>query len=95
MSHRITDEILTSLSLELGDEFESHDMIFAIMRQYPREYATDLYGFVSSPDPILSLHASLGQRLLGIATIEPTVKVKSRNARGEDSENQKWRLKKK
>jgi hypothetical protein len=45
-------------------------------------YTTDLYGFVSSPDPILSLHASIGQRLLSLDTLTPTVRVKSRNARG-------------
>jgi hypothetical protein len=38
VEHAITDEILRSISLELGDEFDSHDVIFAIMRQYPREY---------------------------------------------------------
>jgi hypothetical protein len=32
--------------------------------------------------------------LLGITTIEPTVKVKSPNVRGENTENQKWRRKK-
>jgi hypothetical protein len=95
MSHSITDDILDSTTSELGEEFDSHDVIFAIMRQRPREYATDLYGFVSSPDPILSLHASIGQRLLGLDTLEPTKKVRSRNARGEETENQQWRRKKK
>lgn len=95
MSQSINDDVLTSIALELGDEFDSHDVIFAIMRRRPREYATDLYSFVSSPDPILSLHASIGQRLLGVDTIEPTKKVKSRNARGDESENQQWRRKKK
>jgi hypothetical protein len=64
VSHAITDEILQSVSQGLGDLFDSHALIFAVMRQHPREYTTDLYGFVTSPDPIMSLHASIDQRLL-------------------------------
>lgn len=97
MSHTITDDILHTVTAELGekyDTFDSHAVIFAIMRQYPREYVTDLYGFVSSPDPILSLHASLGKRLLGLDTLTPTERVKSMNVRGEENENQQWRRKK-
>ncbi len=94
MSHSIRDEVLRSITSELGEEFDSHDVIFSIMRQHPREYVTDLYGFVSSPDPILSLHASIGKRLLGLDTLTPTKKVKSRNVRGEETENQQWRRKK-
>jgi hypothetical protein len=96
MSHSITDDILRTVTFDLGekvDRFDSHAVIFAIMRQFPREYATDLYGFVSSPDPILSLHASLGKRLLGLETLTPTEKVKSMNVRGEETENQQWRRK--
>lgn len=93
MSHSITDEILQSITTELGEEYDSHDVIFSIMRQHPREYVTDLYGFISSPDPILSLHASIGQRLLGLDTHTPTKRVKSRNVRGEETENQQWRRK--
>jgi hypothetical protein len=93
MSHSITDDILQSITSELAEEFDSHDVIFAIMRRHPREYVTDLYGFVSSPDPILSLHASIGQRLLRIDTLTPTKRVKSRNVRGEENENQQWRRK--
>lgn len=92
MSDAITAEILQSISKELGNEFDSHDIIFSLMRKHPREYATDLFGFVSSPDPILSLHASIGQRLLSLNTLIPIRKVKSLNARGEESENQLWEL---
>lgn len=94
MSHAITNEILRSVSLELEEVFDSHALICAVMRQYPREYTTDLYGFVSSADPIQSLHASIGQRLLGIDSIEATArKVPSLNVRGQVTDNQEWRRK--
>ncbi|MBK7078173.1 MAG: hypothetical protein IPH44_38500 [Myxococcales bacterium] len=94
MSHSITDDILRAVVAELGEEFDSHDVIFSIMRRHPREYATDLYGLVESDDPILSLHASLGRRLLGLDELTPTKRIKSMNVRGEETENQQWRRKK-
>lgn len=96
MSYAITDEIIQTIIDELGSklpEYDSHAVIFEIMKRHPQQYTTDLYGFVSSPDPILSLHASIGQRLLGFESHSPTEKGKSPNARGENTENQKWRKK--
>lgn len=55
----------------------------------------DLYSFVAQPDPIQSLHASIGKRLLGIDSIEKagTDKLQSANVRGNETDNQKWRRK--
>jgi hypothetical protein len=73
--------------------FDSHALIQRIMRQHPQQYTMDLFSFVSSPDPIQSLHASIGQRLLSIDTIKPTQKVASMNVRGQETDNQEWHRK--
>ena len=91
MNYAITNEMLRGLILEMPSAtFDSHALIFRAMQQYPQQYTMDLYSFVASPDPILSLHASIGQRLLGIDAIEPTQKIKTHNVRGEKTENQEW-----
>lgn len=94
MSYAVTNEMIRALIQEMPEPvFDSHALIFRVMQQYPQEYTRDSYAFVESPDPIRQHHASFGQRLLGIDSIVPTVKKKTMNVRGEQTENQEWRRK--
>ncbi|MCE9573528.1 MAG: hypothetical protein K8W52_10255 [Deltaproteobacteria bacterium] len=91
--YAITKDLLRELVQTMPPVFDSHALIIQAMQRHPQLYTMDLYSFVASDDPIQQLHASIGQRLLGIDTIEPTRRVPSQNVRGQTSENQEWRRK--
>ena len=88
----ITDQILDQAITFLDAEFDSHDVIKKVMQIAARPYAEDL-AKASGDDPFISLHSSIGTRLLGFKSIEPTKKVMSMNVRGQITENQGWRKK--
>lgn len=94
--YAVTNDMIRTLILEMPEPaFDSHALIQHIMRRYPQQYTMDLYSFVAKDDPIQSLHASIGQRLLGVDVIEKadTDKVPSANVRGNVNDNQRWRRK--
>ena len=85
------DEVFETIIENLGPQFDSHDFIFDMMRHYPREYAKALYECRRSKDPIQSLHAKIGKKLLDFnRTIRKVRKKSSRNVRGLPSTNQYW-----
>jgi hypothetical protein len=52
------------VNLQISDIFDCHDIIFAIMREYPREYAEDLYdASQNGQDPFIKLHTDICKRL--------------------------------
>lgn len=85
------DEVFETIIENLGPQFDSHDFIFDMMRHYPREYTKALYECRRSKDPIQSLHAKIGKKLLDFnETIRKVRKKSSRNVRGLPSTNQYW-----
>ena len=58
------DTVFESVLEKMGEQFDSHDFIFEMMRHFPREYTYSLYECRRSKDPIQTLHAKIGRKLL-------------------------------
>jgi hypothetical protein len=87
----LRDEVFETIIGHLEDRFDSHDFIFEMMRRYPREYTSSLYECRRSKDPIQTLHAKIGRKLLEFSDLIRKIKRKSsRNVRGLPSDNQHW-----
>lgn len=86
----ILKQMLRDAADAMQRTFDTHALIEEIQRSHPQEYTRDLYRFVHHPDPITSLHAQIGRRLLSIGTLRKTSKVLGRNIRGRTSSNQQW-----
>lgn len=85
------DNVFDTIIGSMDDQFDSHDFIFGMMRRFPREYTNALYECRRSKDPIQTLHAMIGRKLLSFSdTIRKTRRKASRNVRGLPSENQRW-----
>lgn len=85
------DEVFETILDRMGDRFDSHDFIFEMMRQFPRHYTNALYECRRSKDPIQTLHAKIGRKLLEFdGVIVKTSRSSSRNTRGLPSKNQHW-----
>ena len=86
------DDVFEDIIDHLGDQFDSHDFIFEMMRRFPREYTFSLYQCRRSKDPIQTLHAKIGRKLLDFdGRIRKVAKKKaSRGVRGLPSQNQHW-----
>ncbi|HPH69026.1 MAG TPA: hypothetical protein PLF40_24900 [Kofleriaceae bacterium] len=95
--YAVTQEMISALieQFPFNEDFDSHAVIQQIMHRHPQQYTTDLYSFIKSDDPIRSLHASIGQRLLSMPEIEKSDagKAPTANVRGNDTANQQWRRK--
>jgi hypothetical protein len=62
-----------------------------MMRRFPREYTNSLYECRRSKDPIQTLHAKIGRKLLEFGDLIRKVdRTSSRNVRGLPSGNQHW-----
>jgi hypothetical protein len=85
------DELFESILDTMNDQFDSHDFIFEMMRHFPREYTRALYECRRSKDPIQTLHAKIGKKLLDFrGRIRKTRRKATRNVRGLPSDNQFW-----
>jgi hypothetical protein len=85
------DELFESILEKMSDQFDSHDFIFEMMRHYPRQYTHALYECRRAKDPIQTLHAKIGKKLLDFrGRIRKTRRRATRNVRGLPSENQFW-----
>lgn len=85
------DTVFETVIDHLEDRFDSHDFIFEMMRRFPREYTNSLYECRRSKDPIQTLHAKIGRKLLDFGhRIRKVQRSSSRNVRGLPSENQHW-----
>jgi hypothetical protein len=85
------DDVFETIIAHLGNRFDSHDFIFEMMRRFPREYTSSLYECRRSKDPIQTLHAKIGRKLLEFGDIiRKTERSSSRNVRGLPSGNQHW-----
>jgi len=87
----LRDEVFETIIGHLENRFDSHDFIFEMMRRFPREYTFSLYECRRSKDPIRTLHAKIGRKLLKFSdVIRKTERTSSRNVRGLPSGNQHW-----
>jgi hypothetical protein len=85
------DDVFETIIGQLEDRFDSHDFIFEMMRRHPREYTFSLFECRRSKDPIQTLHAKIGRKLLEFGDLIRKVERKSsRNVRGLPSDNQHW-----
>ena len=85
------DRVFESILENISDHFDSHDFIFEMMRHFPREYTNALYECRRAKDPIQTLHAKIGRKLLEFkGSIKKTRRTSSRNTRGLPSRNQHW-----
>ncbi|OHB85600.1 MAG: hypothetical protein A2Z38_07320 [Planctomycetes bacterium RBG_19FT_COMBO_48_8] len=92
----LTDKILRrAVERQLEDEFDTHDIIFTLMTDVPREYVYELHQFRDHPvDPFVGLHTRIGHRLAS-KELHNTVrqlhrKRRSKNCRGKDDECEIW-----
>ena len=87
----LKDDVFETVLGRMKNEFESHDFIFEMMRHFPREYTSALYECRRAKDPIQTLHAKIGRKLLEFkGAIKKTKRTSSRNTRGLPSRNQHW-----
>jgi len=87
----ITKRMLNDAVDTMPSTFETHGVIEELQRSEPQAYVRDLYRFVEHADPITSLHAEIGRRLLTVDSIRKIRKVPGPNIRGRKSYNQEWR----
>ena len=77
------------------DTFDTHDICFLLMNEYPAEFARELYACLEGgQDPFVKLHNEL-EKLLGSTYVSHFVrglgtKRKSMNCRGKEEECQLW-----
>jgi len=87
----LRDELFETIIGHLENRFDSHDFIFEMMRRFPREYTFLLYECRRSKDPIQTLHAKIGRKLLEFSdVIRKAERTSSRNVRGLPSGNHHW-----
>ncbi len=87
----LKDTVFETILGNMKDQFDSHDLIFAMMRHFPREYTSALYECRRAKDPIQTLHSKIGRKLLDFDNIiRKTRRKASRNVRGLSSANQRW-----
>lgn len=85
------DNLFEGVLEHMEDRFDSHDFIFEMMRRFPRQYTHALYECRRSKDPIQTLHAKIGRKLLEFGGRLRKIRRKSsRNVRGLPSANQHW-----
>jgi len=85
------DNLFEDVLEHMEERFDSHDFIFEMMRRFPRQYTHALYECRRSKDPIQTLHAKIGRKLLEYGgRLRKTRRKSSRNVRGLPSANQYW-----
>lgn len=92
----ISDEILIQAIHQQESIFDSHDVTFTLMRDWAREYTSDLYAALDSQqDPFVKLHTDIAKRMasrqLNQIVEKHGGKRRSMNCRGQMDECQVWR----
>lgn len=91
----VTREMLLALSTELAstqEEFTTHDVLRLLTLRHPREYILDLYDHRDGINPFRTTHGKIGQEMAKILGLEKLDRVADPNIRGDNTENQRWRL---
>ena len=91
----LTDEILRRVVQEQSEDiFDSHDLIFTLMTDFPHDYVRQLHECLDHEDPFIKLHTRIGRRLaskeLSDALKQLHRKRRSKNCRGKDDECEIW-----
>ena len=87
----ITRQMLDAAARAITPTFDTHAVIQELQRSQPQAYARDLCRLLHHTDPITSLHAEIGRRLLMLVSIVKVTKVRGSNIRGRSSYCQQWR----
>ena len=89
----ITDAVLEEAVRAQNHDFDTHDVIFWISRNRPREYAGDLHvALEDTGDPFDNLHMALGRHLATLPGLlqQQHRKQRSLNVRGRETECEVW-----
>ncbi len=86
----ITDTVMNNVIDLMPDEFDSHDFIKKMTRQYPSEYANELSLFKDREDPFLVLHPTIARTLASNDRLKQMGKVNSPNIGGNSTSNESW-----
>lgn len=94
-SEKVTREIIQSAIDAMGEKFDSHNIIFWIMKKYPKEYIQELHNdYCNKENPFQYFHAKIAKQLkLEVGRIKKGDEVKSINVLGNLSLNKSWRKK--
>lgn len=92
-------EIVKHVLESMPSEFDSHQFIERFIRENEREYVEMLYAQKNSPAIFRTVHAHIAKFLADNAdelhickdTEDGNGRAESRNIKGYDSENQKWK----
>ncbi len=91
----ISTEALLECARELGADgtvFSSHAVIRKLTLRRPREYIDLLREHQGAENPFRTAHSSIGRQLAQLSELEKLGRVVDENIRGDDTENQAWRL---
>lgn len=61
----LTDEILRRAVERCEDEFDTHNLLVALMREWPNDYAHELDACTNQKDCFVKLHTRIGRKLAG------------------------------
>ncbi len=90
MTH-LTDSILATAVVSQPDVFDSHAVIFDLLTHHQAAYILELHAHIAVADPLKTVNAKIGARLLHLPGIVANGKVPSVNVRGQVTENEQWR----
>lgn len=86
----ITETIMNNIIDLMPEEFDSHDFIQKMTRQYPSEYANELSIYKDRDDPFLILHPAIARKLASNDRLKQMGKVNSPNIGGKSTSNESW-----
>jgi hypothetical protein len=92
--NEVTDALLEEAIRFQTDEFDTHDVIFWLVRNCPWEYAADLHKSLEDDgDPFDRLHTAISHRLVTLKNVvqQQHRKRVSLNVRGRETACEVWR----
>lgn len=87
----LTDNILMASIGRMPRRFDSHKLIYDLMRNYPQQYTQELCGLRRTHDPIRILHSNIAKKIAQQRfNLRRIRKISTRNIRNLHTPNQKW-----
>jgi hypothetical protein len=90
----LTDEILRRAVESCEDEFDSHQLLATLMRDWPNDYAQELDACTNNGDCFVNLHSLIGRKLAGESfhdcVRQTHRKRRSMNCRGQVTDCEIW-----
>ncbi len=95
MEYLTNDIIEQAIRSQPADIFDSHDIFFTLMTDFPRDYVQELYECLEyEPDPFVKLHTDIAKRMAAKdfrhVVRKHGGKRRSLNCRGKEDECQVW-----